>query len=159
MGRDRQESGRALRRARYDVRVEPRRAPTGLAAATLVFYLGVLAFVTLTPTSEGVERAANWVPFSDIYRVVTRAPTSAYEDLTQLVGNIVLFVPFGWLLPALWAGMRSMRSVVAVGAAFSLLIELAQQFIPGRWTSIDDVVLNTVGAAIGALMFLAPRRL
>ena len=75
-------------------------------------------------------------------------------SLTDIAGNIILFVPFGFLLyqllyhtgripPILW-------SVVA-SAALSFSIEFAQLFISVRTTSPHDFVNNTIGGLIGAL--------
>ena len=115
--------------------------------------------MTLVPTHGLEEASATWVPFTDIVRLLTKPESGAYEDLSQLLGNVVLFVPLGWLLPAIWLRLRSVSSVIAIGAVISLAIEVSQLFIDGRWTSIDDVLLNSLGAAIGAAMFLAPRRI
>jgi glycopeptide antibiotics resistance protein len=36
------------------------------------------------------------------------------------------------------------------GAILSLAIELAQLFVPGRVTDVDDLILNTIGALAGS---------
>jgi glycopeptide antibiotics resistance protein len=70
----------------------------------------------------------------------------SYEVAGQLIGNIALFVPLGWLVPMLWPRLRSLWRVVAVAGATSLAIEQAQLlFIYGRQSSIDDVILNVAG--------------
>lgn len=62
--------------------------------------------------------------------------------------NIALFLPFGYLLPMLWRGHRSLRSVALSGAAFSLLIECSQ-LLTSRACDIDDLIANTLGAVLG----------
>jgi glycopeptide antibiotics resistance protein len=47
---------------------------------------------------------------------------------------------------------------VAAGFLLSLSIELAQLAIPTRATDVDDVILNTLGTAIGALLIALPIR-
>ncbi len=63
------------------------------------------------------------------------------------IANVLLFTPLGWNARRL--GWR-MRSAAAAGAIISLLIEVAQIFIPGRTSILGDVLLNTAGALIGA---------
>jgi glycopeptide antibiotics resistance protein len=70
---------------------------------------------------------------------------------------MALFVPLGWLLPMIWPQLRSLQRVVVAAAASSIAIELVQFAIPGRSPTTDDVLLNTVGGLIGAIMFFAPR--
>jgi glycopeptide antibiotics resistance protein len=54
--------------------------------------------------------------------------------------------------------LRSFWTIVLLAAVTSLAIEVAQWlFIDGRQSSVDDVILNTVGALVGAVMFFAPR--
>jgi glycopeptide antibiotics resistance protein len=80
--------------------------------------------------------------------------------LAEHVGNVLLFAPFGFLLPLLAPRLGRLWQVVALGAATSLCIELAQIAMPGTHRAdVDDLILNTVGAGCGWLLLrLAGRR-
>ena len=47
---------------------------------------------------------------------------------------------------------------VLSGALLSVSIEFIQLFMP-RFTDIDDVILNTLGTLIGALIYMAVNKL
>ena len=67
------------------------------------------------------------------------------------IGNIVLFMPFGFVL-AMRLSKLNKRSIVLVGCLLSIFIETVQLlFIPNRCTDIDDVFLNTLGTFLGCL--------
>ena len=74
----------------------------------------------------------------------------------QYILNAMLFVPIGVTLPMLWKRFRNPVKVIAAGALFSLLIELSQCF-NFRATDIDDLMMNTLGTAVGCLLFYALR--
>lgn len=65
----------------------------------------------------------------------------------DLVLNVVLFLPLGWVL-----GRGGMRPLHALGVALAIsgAIEFTQLFIPGRSTTLRDVLMNAAGGAIGA---------
>lgn len=70
----------------------------------------------------------------------------------EAVANVLMFVPFGVL-----AGLLLTRrwSVVLVAAGLSTAIEVSQRlFLPTRVPTVQDVVLNTAGAALGLLGLL-----
>ena len=73
--------------------------------------------------------------------------------VVDLIGNIVAFVPVGAAL-ALALGHRRWRDRILLtallGAALSLCIELLQLLLPTRVPGLDDWILNTGGAALGA---------
>jgi VanZ family protein len=75
--------------------------------------------------------------------------------------NLIVFIPLGWLL-ARAARRTSATAPAAVliagslAAAFSLGVETIQYFIATRYSSILDVLANTVGATLGALLVAAP---
>lgn len=82
----------------------------------------------------------NFIPFSnDIY-------------IIPYLLNIVLFVPFGGLGSFLVKERNSLVKTTGVGFLFSLLIEISQ-LLNNRSTDIDDLILNTIGAMIGAFIF------
>jgi len=67
--------------------------------------------------------------------------------------NVILFVPFGFLLPRIWTRFRNIGNVIGMGAGFSLAIELCQ-LSNHRSTDIDDLSMNTLGAFIGYCIWL-----
>lgn len=79
--------------------------------------------------------------------------------LGQEAGNVLLFVPFGFLLPLLWLRLNRSWRVLALGAGTSLGIELAQIAMPGiHRADVDDVLLNTMGVGLGWLALRLTRR-
>jgi len=72
------------------------------------------------------------------------------------VVNIAIFVPLGWSLRRLIdrrrdGGVVTVLTVTLVGAAVSVTLETIQHFMPLRYSSLSDVVFNTVGTAVGSL--------
>jgi hypothetical protein len=71
--------------------------------------------------------------------------------------NIFGFVPFGFVFVAYLNWNRnvshSMLITVLCGAAISLTIEILQEYIPGRDSGILDIITNTLGTFLGALLF------
>ena len=63
--------------------------------------------------------------------------------------NILLFAPLG---AALALHVRSIPRCLLVAALLSATIELAQLYIPGRDSSLGDVLANTLGAALGVTL-------
>lgn len=103
-----------------------------------------IAILTLVP--QRGEKHLELVPFAETARALHHP-----FDLASAVANVAIFVPVGALL-ALRTGRA--RAVLAA-AAFSATIEVLQLAVPGRTTSVDDLIWNTTGAALGA--WLAPR--
>ncbi len=66
----------------------------------------------------------------------------------QLLMNIMMFVPLGMFLPAVFSILRRWRRTVCLIGLFVLCIETMQYFI-GRSADIDDFIMNTVGGWIG----------
>ena len=73
--------------------------------------------------------------------------------LVNIIGNVALFIPSGILLPMLYKRLDSFRKVLAGGACISLCIELMQLPFSSRASDIDDLILNTLGCAIGYGMY------
>ncbi|WJY69082.1 VanZ like family protein [Corynebacterium auris] len=67
-------------------------------------------------------------------------PTVWYGPWLNFLGNVALFVPVGLL---------ARRRAVPVGAGLSLAIELTQFVTATGYTDIDDLIFNTLGAALG----------
>jgi glycopeptide antibiotics resistance protein len=80
------------------------------------------------------------------------------QDLKTSLLNVLLMIPFGFGLP--FITNLHMKKIVALGVIFSTSIELLQLatgLIAGitfRVADINDVIFNTVGVAIGYVLFV-----
>lgn len=95
-----------------------------------------------------VEEGVNLVPLV----------TLRLADLKTSLLNILMLVPFGFGLP--FITKLRMKRVVVAGMLFSVTIELLQLLtgllahMTFRTADINDVIFNTVGAAVGYLLFV-----
>ena len=119
--------------------------------AVYLFCLTLVAILTAT----GIPAVDN-LAFSPKINPIPFVEISEYPVNYML--NVMLFVPFGFLLPVLWKKFEKMRFVLLFGAFFSLSIEIFQLFNL-RVTDIDDLLMNTVGAIVGYLLFLCAKRI
>ena len=112
-------------------------------ALVFAFYLIGVFFVTGIPTFDylRIELNFQWIPLIDIVN-------EPVGYLKNTVLNIILFMPMGFLLPAVWKEYRSFKVTLFSGLAVSLLIEILQIFT-FRLTDIDDLITNTLGTAAG----------
>lgn len=76
----------------------------------------------------------------------------------SLLGNIIMFMPFGFFTPMLWNNKRLRDSLLA-GFLASLTVEICQRPQLERTTDIDDLWLNTLGAFFGWLCYKMMLRL
>ncbi len=79
---------------------------------------------------------------------MTDYPTRG-EILLNFIGNTAMFVPIGVIFPLVYQQLNTPAKAIAAGAAFSLCIELLQLPFYDRVSDIDDLLMNTLGYAIG----------
>lgn len=104
-------------------------------------------YVPLTRLSDAffmTERDINLIPFKGIYEIITSF--SAHALVNNILGNILLFLPFGIMLPmtTVFEGETPVYACLT-----SFLIEAAQYGFAMGAADIDDIILNTLGAFIG----------
>ena len=76
----------------------------------------------------------------------------------NLVGNVVLFVPPGWLLPDIWKRNRNFFVFFFNCLATILLIEITQLLTLLGSFDIDDVILNMASLLLGYLVYICTHR-
>lgn len=120
--------------------------PTGRRAAglALVPALGLVVALTLTPTDS--LRAGVNLDLGAGLGLPWRSPTTA----VNILGNLLLFVPLGVVLPAALPWLRHLVPLALTAAAGSVLVEVVQYaLVAGRASDVNDVLLNTAGAVVG----------
>ncbi len=86
-------------------------------------------------------------PFSTIRQQLSTIDTD--ESRTQLLGNTLLFLPWGFFLPFLWHAFRRFFPIAGMCLGLTCFIEFTQLFI-GRTVDVDDLILNFAGSMCGA---------
>ncbi|WP_257131741.1 VanZ family protein [Bacillus sp. AFS017336] len=98
----------------------------------------------------------NFVPFKGVVDIIRSG--SFTIALKQIGGNILLFIPFGLAWPILFPKIMK-RKTILIGFSLSLVIELTQGiaglFLGYNYRScdIDDLILNTLGTALGIFIY------
>lgn len=99
----------------------------------------------------------NFVPFRTI-RSYLKYSSGTDNMAVNILGNILMFVPWGLGLPLLWRKCRSVFKVMFASVMLPIFIEFCQLFI-GRSVDVDDVILNFTGGVLGGLLYLVLRKL
>ncbi len=101
---------------------------------------------------QGIEHA-NLQPFRTIDMYV-RYWNRGLGSFENLVGNVIAFLPMGYLLPRIcrWAG--NLFVCVGLGAVAVLGIEIFQLVSSFGAFDVDDIILNLTGILIGYIIFL-----
>lgn len=76
-----------------------------------------------------------------------------YAMFTNLFGNVLIFVPFGFFMP-MASRYRSFLSATFYSFALSVCVETFQLFTRVGCFDVDDLLLNTIGGAIGYIIFI-----
>lgn len=118
---------------------------------TLAFLVYIFLLFELVTNTELGGRGVNIVPFTEIFRYKIGSDLFYHN----VVGNIVIFIPFGFFISR-YINAKKISNIVLISFISSLTIEIVQLQI-GRAMDIDDILLNVVGAIIGFLAFVALR--
>ena len=89
--------------------------------------------------------------FKDYFEDLLKSPVYFFVTLINFFGNLAMFIPIGFFSALLFRNATLKRSAI-IGFGMSTFIEFAQYFIM-RNTAVDDIILNTLGAAIGYMLF------
>ena len=127
----------------------------------LIFVAHMLFFSEdLDRTMLAKEYRYNLIPFSEIRRFwLYREQLGIRSFIINVFGNIVFFIPIGLLLPNVSAKkfLRNFFGIVFICALGSLVLEIMQMITKVGAFDVDDIILNTIGAAIGYLLFVLIR--
>ena len=94
----------------------------------------------------------NWFPLANIFRY-----NNMRDIIWNVAGNAALFIPSGIVLPVVYRKLDSFWKVVAAGAFISLCIEILQLPFASRFSDVDDLLLNTLGTAVGYGIYVVSR--
>lgn len=116
----------------------------------LIASLSFISIATLSPFNFATTVNLSWQLIAESFRY-----GSSLKDYLQ---NILLFVPFGFSLSAIFS--RSDRQswiVILIALLFSGVlstgVEVMQLLLPSRVSNVTDIIYNSIGGAIGSILF------
>lgn len=111
----------------------------------IIYLLCLFHVVTFQDSNYGTS---NFTPFKEIFRY----DIGTHKFTKNVMGNILLFIPYGFLASYLLKNKKfSVITILTIIA--SLTIETVQYYI-GRVFDIDDIILNVLGGITGFLIYI-----
>lgn len=117
----------------------------------LIYIIYCFALFNLVTTTDFESFSNNFIPFKEIMRY----HTTSILFYRNVIGNIALFIPFGFMITDMIREKAHKSNVLIISLITlltSLTIEVIQMFI-GRSFDIDDIILNLTGGIIGFIFY------
>lgn len=95
----------------------------------------------------------------EIKRFIRYREQLGFESfVVNILGNVIAFAPFGFLLPLLNVKFRKLFYITFLSLLFSLTVEVVQLIFKVGIFDVDDLLLNTIGGITGYLAFAIGNR-
>jgi glycopeptide antibiotics resistance protein len=137
-----------------------------LASAAYMDILFMILFLPLPLTEKGIQIIGVWHMGMPLFNIVPLQYITIFilqaiefgeykQMILNVIGNILCFVPFGFLLPCLFKKFFDKKRFLAAALIVPICVELTQLIlslifnIVYRFADIDDVLLNFTGGIIG----------
>ncbi len=112
-----------------------------------LYFLALTAIILFKYGGMTNVGGLNLVPFDWM-----KPHASSSAAFKNVFGNFALFIPLGLFLPLLFPKLGPVKTTLA-GLLLSLAYEVIQYTTSIGVADVDDLILNTCGAAFGALLY------
>ncbi len=138
-------TGWGLRQKRQPARERIRITQRQWLTCLIIVYVTVLLILAFFSREPGSRTGVDLIPLSTWG---TSAQAHAY-----FIENILMFIPFGILLPFRVPALRRALFCIDAGFLCSLLLETAQLLTGRGYCQLDDIATNTLGTGLGYLIY------
>ncbi len=133
-----------------------------IVIVAFLLYLVALAYFLLLTEMMGrtqiKDTHLNLELFKEIKRFwIFRHQLGFRTVFLNLFGNVLGFVPFGFIVPYLFSSARNVFVVVFMTACLSAVMEMLQYLLKVGSLDVDDILLNTIGGLVGCLFYYITR--
>ena len=136
--------------------------PRFVTILLLLLVTVAIASVTIYASGKSYTKVEP-LPFDELRHLANRVshrPVSTHilaVIIVPIIGNVLLFMPWGFLtFISLYTVERPTIQTyvltILLGFTFTVAIEAWQYFLPSRVADINDVIWNTVGTVLGAIL-------
>lgn len=125
-----------------------------MSFAVLVIYLAFVLLTTLIARTPMTTTAAKWIPLWSWYEVIFHHDSGLFIEICQ---NLVMLMPVGAMLNLL-KGISAKQAAV-IGLIITATIEFLQLVTHRGLFEWDDILHNSIGCVVGALIPVAIRKM
>ena len=135
-----------------------------LGIICFILYISLLIYLVFFAESFGRTeisgaRRYNLELFKEIRRFyVYRNTLGIYAFLLNVAGNVLIFIPFGFILPIIGKKKANIFKTLLITVIFVFVIECIQFALNVGSFDVDDILLNSIGSLIGHIIFLIFRK-
>lgn len=115
----------------------------------LIFIIYILCLYHIVTVQDINYGGINLVPFREMFRY----DIGSYKFMKNIIGNILLFIPYGFF-SSYYLNNKNLSTNVILCLIATFAIETIQYYI-GRVFDIDDIILNILGGLVGYLSYIA----
>lgn len=127
----------------------------------ILFYLYIILLCYFLFLSDHYGRGIiseeyryNLEPLKEIKRFIKYRERLGFENfVVNILGNILAFAPFGFLLPMLKKSYRRFIVIAFLSILFSLTVELLQMYTKVGVFDVDDILMNSIGGILGYIAY------
>lgn len=117
----------------------------------ICYILFLIKILLLSRIPHSQPRSINVIPFYSIKEYISGGTANLKKfAFSNLVGNVVIFIPLGIYLPLLKKDKRVITNLLFIFIV-SLFVEITQGLLAIGASDIDDIILNCLGGWIGIL--------
>lgn len=126
----------------------------------ILFYIYILLLSYFLFFSERygrdlITQQYNLHLFKEIKRfIIYREQIGPEGFIVNICGNIIAFMPFGFLLPLLNRAYRRFYITTVFSILFSLIVESVQLLLKVGVFDVDDILMNSLGGILGYVVFI-----
>lgn len=132
----------------------------GIAWIGIAYLIGII--ITLLSSSSLLRHGDmlidqpsykyNFVPLKTIATFITKVRNGELNfssAVDNMVGNFIMFIPFSFMLPIIVKKADSFVKTIVITVGVIICLELLQLVLQSGSFDVDDIILNTIGAAAG----------
>lgn len=113
--------------------------------AVFLFYMACMLHMVILSRPIGSISQIDLIPFN--------TPGGIRYIVLYASGNALIFIPLGILLPIIFEKMRNVARSILAGFLISFFIETCQLILCCGIVQTEDVIMNTLGTAIGYIIY------
>ena len=142
-----------------------------IAKITFILYIALMLWLLFGQRVSNDVQGGYWdelsqninlVPFRTIGRYIDRLYNSAgklnHQAVINLGGNVIMFIPLGFLLPFVSDRAKGLKNCVVMTFVLLILVETVQLFTLLGSFDIDDLLLNMIGIFMGWMAYIKIHR-